>query len=146
MNKLVSGLLAATMAGSMAMSAAPAQAQNFSLSIGQRDAVIERYCDRYPRSRDCRRFYDDDWDDRDYSGFYLRNRRGLDSIATGLFGFTFGAIVGSAIANSRDDDDDGFYISDYDEHVERCYARFRSYDEETDTYLGYDGDRHRCRL
>lgn len=31
-------------------------------------------------------------------------------------------------------------------HVARCEARFRSYDWRTDTYLGYDGDRHRCRL
>ena len=29
-------------------------------------------------------------------------------------------------------------------HVEWCLDRFRSYDPASDTYLGYDGYRHRC--
>ena len=29
-------------------------------------------------------------------------------------------------------------------HVEWCLGRFRSYDVASDTYLGYDGYRHRC--
>ena len=29
-------------------------------------------------------------------------------------------------------------------HVEWCLNRFRSYDPASDTYLGYDGYRHRC--
>lgn len=33
-----------------------------------------------------------------------------------------------------------------DGHVAACSARYRSYDEETDMYLGYDGDWHLCRL
>jgi hypothetical protein len=31
-------------------------------------------------------------------------------------------------------------------HAARCDARYRSYDWRTDTYMGNDGDRHRCRL
>lgn len=31
-------------------------------------------------------------------------------------------------------------------HVERCKARFRSYSERTDTYIGFDHKRHPCRL
>jgi len=31
-------------------------------------------------------------------------------------------------------------------HIARCEARFRSYDRWSDTYLGYDGKRHLCRL
>ena len=31
-------------------------------------------------------------------------------------------------------------------HVARCEARYRSYDADTDMYLGYDGDYHYCRL
>ena len=27
----------------------------------------------------------------------------------------------------------------------RCEARYRSYDRSSDTYMGFDGDRHRCR-
>lgn len=30
-------------------------------------------------------------------------------------------------------------------HVRWCYDRYRSYDARSNTFLGYDGDRHRCR-
>lgn len=33
----------------------------------------------------------------------------------------------------------------WDEHVRWCLNRFRSYNPETDMYLGYDGRHHRCR-
>lgn len=35
--------------------------------------------------------------------------------------------------------------SGYD-HVAACEARYRSYDRRTDTFVGYDGRVHRCRL
>jgi len=31
-------------------------------------------------------------------------------------------------------------------HIEACLDRYGSYDPRTDTYLGYDGYRHRCNL
>jgi hypothetical protein len=31
-------------------------------------------------------------------------------------------------------------------HVARCERRYRSYDRDTDMFLGFDGDWHRCRL
>jgi len=31
-------------------------------------------------------------------------------------------------------------------HVEACLNRYRSYDPQSDTFMGYDGYRHRCRL
>jgi len=31
-------------------------------------------------------------------------------------------------------------------HVERCDARYRSYDHRTDTFVGYDCDEHYCQL
>lgn len=31
-------------------------------------------------------------------------------------------------------------------HVARCEARYRSYNPDTDMYLGYDGDYHYCEL
>ena len=33
-----------------------------------------------------------------------------------------------------------------DDHVAACHARFRSYDEDTDMYLGFDGEWHLCTL
>ena len=31
-------------------------------------------------------------------------------------------------------------------HVRRCFDRYSSYDPDSDTYVGYDGYRHYCRL
>ncbi|WP_245451785.1 BA14K family protein [Mesorhizobium waimense] len=40
------------------------------------------------------------------------------------------------------------YVEDYGDsrHVRRCLARYASYDPYSDTYVGYDGYRHYCRL
>jgi hypothetical protein len=39
----------------------------------------------------------------------------------------------------------GAYGSTYgDAHVQWCLNRYRSYDPSTDTFMGYDGYRHRC--
>jgi hypothetical protein len=34
----------------------------------------------------------------------------------------------------------------YDSHVAACYARYRSYDERSNTFMGFDGMRHTCQL
>ncbi|MBL8905841.1 MAG: BA14K family protein [Rhizobiales bacterium] len=59
-----------------------------------------------------------------------------------------GAAVGYAGAYYYDNyyDDGPYYgTGGYDAHVQWCLNRYRSYDPRTDTYLGYDGYRHRCR-
>ena len=150
MKTFVSALSALAMGGALAVSAvAPAQAQSFSLSYGQRYQVIETYCDRNPRDRDCRGFYNGGWNDSDYYNFYNSRRSSVDSIAAGLFGFTFGAALGSIIANSNNNsggDVVGGRQGYSNNHVQACYARYKSYDERTNTFLGYDGVRHECRL
>jgi hypothetical protein len=47
--------------------------------------------------------------------------------------------------DSRYDNDD-VYGYGGDDHVTRCEARYRSYDADTDMFLGYDGNYHYCRL
>lgn len=32
------------------------------------------------------------------------------------------------------------------DHIDRCYARYRSYDAATDTFVTFGGERKRCRL
>lgn len=63
--------------------------------------------------------------------------------------FAAGAAIGYAGAYYYNDDyyDDGPYYGygGYNAHVQWCFSRYRSYDPRTDTYLGYDGYRHRCR-
>lgn len=140
------GIAAAVMTATIAVaSIVPAQAQNVTLSFGQRTQVIETYCDRYPNDRDCRGYYGGNWRDRDYDRFYNSRRQDLDPIATGIFGAAFGAIIGGAIANGNRNGDRVVGRS-YDSHVDACYARYRSYDERSDSFMGYDGVRHRCNL
>lgn len=161
MSKFTAGLTAVALTGLMAIgSVIPAQAQILAPkgNSGDRDRVVQTFCQANPRDRDCRTYSRDRWDDRDYDRFYGRNRSGLDNIASGLFGFGFGAIVGGAIANQNNNNNNyngngyggdrvvsgpGYGRSN---HVQACYARYRSYDERTDTYLGFDGNRRLCNL
>lgn len=130
----------------------PAQAQvplEIAPSFDQRDRVITSYCDRYPNDRDCRGYYGGGWRDRDYDNFYRGRRNSLDSIASGLFGFGFGALLGGAIANQNNRNYGGQPVyggGSYQSHVRACYARYRSYDEQTNTFMGYDGIRRQCQL
>jgi hypothetical protein len=65
--------------------------------------------------------------------------------------FLGGVLIGSALNNAYYDD---YYYDDppprryryrvADDHVAYCLDRYRSYDVETDSFLGYDGYRHRC--
>ena len=156
MNKRAQGITAAVITGLMAItSVMPVQAQILAPKGGSsadRDRVVQTYCQRNSRDRDCRDFRRGRWNDNDSHRFYRRNRGGLDRISSGLLGFTFGAIVGGAIANQNNNNYGGDrvigrdYDRGYSSHVEACYARYRSYDERTDTFLGYDGYRHRCNL
>ena len=58
-----------------------------------------------------------------------------------------GLVLGLGIANAnRGPDYDGYHGGSWEYHVDRCYARYRTYDHRTDTYIGYDGYEHRCTL
>jgi hypothetical protein len=61
---------------------------------------------------------------------------GLGAIAFGLGIATFGHGPGYYDNHS----------SPWEDHVERCYERYRTYDDRTDTYIGLDGLEHRCLL
>ena len=61
-------------------------------------------------------------------------------IAAGVGGF----LLGSALAPQPQP----VYVDEYGGswHVRRCLARYSSYDPDSDTYIGYDGYQHYCRL
>lgn len=64
--------------------------------------------------------------------------------AAGIAGIG-GFILGTIVAQPHRE----IYVrraSSWDIHVNRCYARYHSYDEGSDSYLGYDGYRHYCSL
>jgi hypothetical protein len=139
----------ALVASTTIATALPSQAQTVTLNYGDRVRVVETYCDRHPRDRDCRGYRDGRWGRNDYNRFYDNRRGDLDSVAAGLFGLTLGAIVGGAIANSNNNRNGDRLVGPVgggNVNVQACQARYRSYDVSTNTFLGYDGVRHPCNL
>ena len=70
--------------------------------------------------------------------------KGEAAALAGIGGF----IIGSAFARYQHHHH-GHHVhgvSPWEIHVQRCYARYRTYDHRTDTYFGYDGQYHYCRL
>ncbi|WP_269929844.1 BA14K family protein [Aminobacter sp. HY435] len=65
----------------------------------------------------------------------------------GAGGFIAGAIIAGGARPAPAPYYDVYYEADpYDANVQRCFARYRSYDPRTDTYVGYDGRLRYCRL
>lgn len=146
MNKVLSAIPAALLfvAGGL-VSTAPASAANF----GDRDQFIGNFCSTHPGASRC-----DDWRrnrghwrDSDYRNFYRFHSNDFGTGAAALFGFAAGAAIAGSAANARNQDlyDDG-PVADDSDHVAACEDAYRSYDVESDTYLGFDGIRHQCVL
>lgn len=134
MKKLASILASAGLAGVLALTGtAPAAAQSSSFSFGFGTGGGNwDYCDRHPSRCD-----DDwdgwrDWDDRRDRWRWRHRNRGA---RFGVFpSINFSVNLTASQRRS------------WAAHVDRCEARYKSYDPETDMFLGYDGDYHRCRL
>ena len=125
-------LALSTLTGAMPASAAPVYRSHL-----QQDRYIGNYCDQNPSAGQCNdwRVNHNRWNNNQYQGFYRyhQNDNGFGgNLAAGLFGFA----VGAAVAGSLDGNG----------HVRACEVRYRSYDRRSDTFLGYDGARHYCRL
>ena len=58
-------------------------------------------------------------------------------IAAGVGGFVLGSLLSQQPRT--------VYVEE-DVHIRRCYARYASYDAGSNTYIGYDGYPHYCRL
>jgi hypothetical protein len=123
---------------------APAKADSlgfgpFGFGYSDNDGYNDDWRWRRHHRWDRRAYYDDDWRYRRHHRNYYRyhdhdNDFGEAAAAT-IFGLAAGAIAGGIVAGAVDDD--SYY---------RCQARYRSFDPDSWTYLGYDGDRHYCRL
>ncbi|MBN9258162.1 MULTISPECIES: BA14K family protein [unclassified Mesorhizobium] len=66
-------------------------------------------------------------------------------IGIGIAAGVGGLVLGSLLAQQQPAP---VYVDDYEGswHVRRCLSRYSSYDPGSDTYIGYDGFRHYCRL
>lgn len=144
MKKLMANMaMAAGGAALVLASTLPAPAQSYP----QRYRYVYTYCQQYPDDPDCYDFgrYGHRWSGNRYDDWYRRHYgnygyNGADAAIATIFGMVAGAIANSAMnAPSRNR-----VIGD--DHVQRCAARFRSYDARSDTYMGYDGFRHTCNL
>jgi hypothetical protein len=128
-------VLVSSLAAAAPVTAAP-RYQNWTQ---QRD-FVRNWCQRNPRDRSCGDFrrHGHNWSRDQYRGWYMshRHQHGFNPMAAGIFGFVAGAMAGAAASAG----------SQGSSHVARCEARYRSYDARSDTYLGYDGVRHRCTL
>ncbi|MER9328868.1 BA14K family protein [Mesorhizobium sp. M0488] len=62
-------------------------------------------------------------------------------IAAGVGGFVLGSLLAQQQPRTVYVEEDGGSW-----HVRRCFDRYSSYDPDSDTYIGYDGYRHYCRL
>lgn len=85
------------------------------------------------------------------TGFVTTNQAsasGLTREQAAILAGTGGFILGAMIANSHHRHGTRvIYVEDrWDSHVSRCLDRYASYDPSSDTFIGYDGYEHRCRL
>lgn len=71
-----------------------------------------------------------------YHRHHYHRGRGWGWGAPAAAGLAAGAIIGGAIASQN--------AARADASIDYCMQRFRSYDPESGTYLGYDGMRHPC--
>lgn len=140
MKKIISTVSAAALLGLTSLSGVvPAAAAGpMHPRYQQQDRYIGNFCARNPNAGQCSDWRTNHrrWGNDQYQSFYRyhRNDRGFDNgLAAGLFGFAIGATVTGALGNTSD-------------HVRACQNRYRSYSARTDTFLGYDGSRHLCRL
>jgi hypothetical protein len=66
-------------------------------------------------------------------------------VGAGVAGLAAGAIIGGAIANSQASQSNYYEgRSSSDGALQYCIQRFKSFDPQSGTYLGYDGNRHAC--
>ncbi|WP_353845685.1 BA14K family protein [Methylobacterium sp.] len=75
---------------------------------------------------------------RDYRRPYRRGLGAGAAAAAGAAGLATGALIGGALSAAQAGDQNDHWIA-------YCSQKYRSFDPASGTYLGYDGQRHRCR-
>ena len=81
---------------------------------------------------------------RRYRHSHRRSHKG--AVAAGVaLGIIGAAVIANESKKRRRHYDSGYSSSAWERHVARCYRAYRSYNERTDTFIGYDGIERRCR-
>jgi hypothetical protein len=138
MHKAIGVALSSVLLATSVMGTSASAASHFD----RQDRYIRSYCDRHPGDPTCHdwRYHHRRWDESRYHDWYGHHRRefGPGDAAAALFGFAAGAITG-AISGSVNG-------AEMTAHQARCDAHYQTYDWRTDTYMGFDHERHVCRL
>jgi BA14K-like protein len=122
----------------------------------KQDQYISNFCNRNPRANQCDdwRSNHGHWDNNKYQGFYREHQHdngfGSDVVAA-LFGVAVGVTAATAAQNGGGYNNGGNNNVGYNnrspaDHLRACQTAYRSYDSRSDTYLGYDGNRHQCQI
>lgn len=139
MRTMTSALVATTLFAAVSAAAimSPALAASH---YDKQDRYIQNFCDRNPHANDCNDWKSNrgGWNNDKYQNFY-RNHH-TDSVfsppdVASIFGVTInlgGAAPGPVVVNNAPN------------HLQACRAHFHTYDAHSDSYMGYDHQRHRC--
>ena len=133
MRKMILALsTTALLAAISALSALPAAANG---NYDRQDRYIQNFCNANPHANDCNDWRSNrgHWDNDRYQSFYRAHQSDRvfnSSIVANVFGVT--VALNSGPINTAPD------------HIRACHAHFHSYNEHTDSYMGYDNRWHRC--
>ena len=139
MKKFISTVSAAAFLGLSSLAGiTPVSAAPWNQNYQQQDRYVGSFCANNPNAGQCNdwRSNHSNWSNSQYQGFYRshRNDNGFrGNLAAGVFGFA----VGAALTGGPG------YMGG---HISACQNRYRSYSVRTDTFLGFDGSRHLCRI
>jgi hypothetical protein len=156
--------LAAVLAGSMLAGIAPAAANP------AQDKIISNFCDGHPDANECNdwRYNRASWGDAQYQSFYMTHR-GETEFTTADAAAAFSVSAQAPVPPPVNDQTatgepaapspatvstpTGDVVKTVpevtggaDNHISDCQATFKSYDAATDTYMGLDGSRQKCKL
>jgi len=138
-------LFALTSFGAIAPASAAPNNMRMHNDPGQQQQFVMSWCQRHPGDNSCGDFgrNHNRWSNSQYRNFYQshHNTPGFDPLAAGIFGFAAGAVVAGAAAAASSAN-----ASDDSDHIAACQQAYRSYNVDTDSYMGYDNARHQCML
>jgi hypothetical protein len=109
----------------------------------RQDQYIGSFCQKYRGADQCNTWRADhaNWASEQYWDFYRRHQNDKEFASpevAGLFGMSPGGVTAGISEHTGQEGSD--------EHIRTCKDTYRSYDPRTDSFLGYDGDRHQCQI
>jgi hypothetical protein len=134
MRKMIPALSVATLLAAISVAGSlPASAAGH---YDKQDRYIQNFCNANPHANDCNDWRSNrgHWDNDRYQNFYRAHQSDHvfnSSVVANVFGVTLALNTGGPINTGPS-------------HISACRAHFHSYNQRTDSYMGYDNRWHRC--